>query len=792
MDTNQNFDISSLSFSDSDDPHVHRLRHMSAGFRRPQSVADFQRGSTFSGASSIHVNPSRTRTPRTFSVSSQSSQMGGDVTASGSMTSDLDQSSLESEKTPLLRRNLDKNSVSTRPPKRLFEGRSLRDLIKLLRQNMARELTWSNWRNLLKLLKTLVLFSITLLCCIVIMSSGEEQEVDRLMVLPRNKTVLLQNNICSHEQPNIRLKLFGPFLAGDVSNDSDTLVMFQLTREFKFNVSINATALRAGDQVEIIKDLNCRGEIPGNLTALSDVQLPVAWYTRQLSWQLENKVVYAFMVLGFVYILIIFEVVHRTLAAMLGALAAIAVLSSMNERPPLEVMMGWIDMETLSLLFGMMIIVVIFSDTGFFDYSAVTAYKLAKGKIWPLITLLCIFSAVVSSFIDNVTTILLLTPVTIRLCEVLNLDPRRVLIAEVLFSNIGGTATAIGDPPNVIIVGALSEKGITFSTLTSHMYPGILLVSLAGYALLRFYYRNVNELKNKDPPDIAEMKHEVAMWRRAATRAQNVTKEEMLMRVLFLQKAVEIEHQLNRAIRRHENVDFKDMIGKLEKQHKVKDVWLLVKSGLVLVVVIILLFMYSFVSAIHLDIGWIAIVGALWLLVLADIQDMDAILHKVEWSTLIFFAALFILMEALAELGMIAAISDVTESIILSVDKESRLALAIIVIIWISAIASSFIDNIPFTTAMVPVIQHLSDDPNVDLPLIPLVSALAFGACLGGNGTLIGASCNVVCAGIAEQHGYGFSFWEFFKIGFSMMLVTTLTSTVYVLICHCVIGWNFV
>ncbi|KAJ8297878.1 hypothetical protein KUTeg_024409 [Tegillarca granosa] len=204
--------------------------------------------------------------------------------------------------------------------------------------------------------------------------------------------------------------------------------------------------------------------------------------------------------------------VHRALAAMLGSLAAMAVLAISHQRPDLETVISWIDMETLMLLFGMMIL----------------AYTIAKGQVWPLVTLLCAFSAIVSAFLDNVTTILLLTPVTIRLCEVLNLDPKNILIAEVLFSNIGGTATAIGDPPNVIIVNNkdLMAGGIDFAVLTGHMAIGIVFVTFVCY----------------------ELKHEIHTWKRAAARVSVASREESIMRALFMQKAAQRENTLIRQI----------------------------------------------------------------------------------------------------------------------------------------------------------------------------------------------------------------------------------------------------
>ncbi|KAL5011987.1 hypothetical protein ScPMuIL_010538 [Solemya velum] len=436
-----------------------------------------------------------------------------------------------------------------------------------------------------------------------------------------------------------------------------------------------------------------------------------------------------------------------------------------------------------------------FSETGFFDYSAMMAYKLAKGRVWILVTLLCFFSAVVSAFLDNVTTILLLTPVTIRLCEVLNLDPRHILIAEVLFSNIGGTATAIGDPPNLIIVShkGISDKGIGFSVFTAHATVGIIFVTITAYGLLRLYYRRKENLENVDPVEIMELKHEIGLWRRAADRISVATREESIMKALFLQRTTVLENQYIRHLysnRKRKHKNFQQTVKELEKQYCITDRWLLLKCSVIVGVVILLFFLHSFISEMHVGLGWIAVLGAIWLLVAADINNLESILHRVEWATLLFFTGLFVLMKALEKLGLIDWIAQGVIEGIQNVNSENQQLVGILMIVWVSALSSSFIDNIPYTTAMVPVVLQLADSDKVNVQLLPMVLALAFGACLGGNGTLIGASANVVCAGIAEQHGYGFGFVEFFKVGFPMMIITNIVATAYLLICHVAFSWH--
>ncbi|KAK3785488.1 hypothetical protein RRG08_048623 [Elysia crispata] len=609
------------------------------------------------------------------------------------------------------------------------------------------------------LLKIFLLFAVTIMACVMTLTEREQEKVIYFTILNCNSTEILHEGYCDGTESLLRSTFRGSFYQETRVGENFTQALIYLDNENVMNLTIDPDALKTREIITLRQDFSCDEGSNYSIAAKSEAKIPFEWEISTLPPATKNEVVFAFLILIFVYVLIIFEIVHRTLASMLGALAASAALSFLHQRPSMTIIISWIDMETLTLLFGMMVIVSILSETGFFDYSALQAYKLARGKVWPLVTLLCVFSAVVSAFLDNVTTMLLMTPVTIRLCEVLKLDPKRILIAEVLFSNIGGTATAIGDPPNVIIVGALSRRGLGFSTFTIHLIPGIVAICFIGYGVLRLFYRDTKSLQSTK-----------------ATEHHN-------------DQGLETEDNINRQ-GINDELSFNSTLAKLEQEYRITNVPLLVKSGSVLLVVIVFLFTYSFQDTLHADLGWIAVLGAIWLLVLADFHDLEAILRKVEWATLLFFAGLFILMEALAELGLMKAIGDVIADLIKQADESNRLLVALLLILWVSAIASSFVDNIPYTAAMVPILQQLADKPELDLELLPMVIALAMGACLGGNGTLIGASCNVVCAGIAEQHGYGFSFKEFFRIGFPMMLATTIGATAYILICHCVFEWN--
>ena len=464
---------------------------------------------------------------------------------------------------------------------------------------------------------------------------------------------------------------------------------------------------------------------------------------------LENQAVYVGLaILIAVYILIIFETVHRTLAAAVGGIVAMLALNyyDTGDTFSLAEITTMIDWETIGLLLGMMVMVGVLSNTGVFEYFAVLSYKKSGGSIWTLVVILCSVTAVLSAFLDNVTTMLLLTPVTIQLAKVLDIKPIPLLISEVLFSNIGGAATMIGDPPNIMIGSGLSpdkiasaeggkyaymsEYGVTFNDFIIEMGPGILMCIVPSFMLLKWYY--ADEFSGSRIRDVAE----------------------------------------------------------LEAKYGIKDPQMLKVAGTILVLVIINFFLHPIT---HIAVSWIALVGAVVMLLATDRHELEEPLHHVEWTTLLFFAGLFVLVHSLQYMGVIAFIGEYVERAIAFFGSDTgdgqtvRLAAAILIVLWVSAIASAFIDNIPYTATMIPIVLQIADNLG-DYLLGPLIWALAFGACLGGNGTLIGASANVVTAGMSEEAGYPISFNEFFKAGFPIMILTTFIVSLYMLLVYIVGG----
>lgn len=482
---------------------------------------------------------------------------------------------------------------------------------------------------------------------------------------------------------------------------------------------------------------------PTTLAALALLPLSIASGGDSGVWVAPEMPVWsvwvALLILLAVYALIVFEWVHRALAASLGAVVVVVVLHFIGDGPDLGTLVSWIDEETVGLLLGMMVMVSILAETGIFQWAAVKCYALSGGSVWRMVVILCLVTAVFSAFLDNVTTMLLIAPVTISISKVLRLDPIPILLSEVMFSNIGGAATQIGDPPNIIIGAQLSSSGlsgtvladqyITFSDFIINIGPGVVLATLPGLWLLHKIER------------------------------EGVTGH------------------------RYRSIEM------LKERYNIKDPLMLKKSGAVFAVVLIAFFAHSAFHHPLFTVATIALGGAVFMLLLTHPHRIEERLDDVEWTTLIFFIGLFILIHGLEAMGLIDAIGEMTADMIRWAPEDMRLMTAVLLLLWISAITSAFIDNIPYTATMVPVIIGLASDPELGLALAPLAWALSFGACLGGNGTIIGASANVVTAGIAEDAGHAISFNRFFKVGFPMMLVTMVVVTAYSMVMY-IIEWS--
>ena len=406
-----------------------------------------------------------------------------------------------------------------------------------------------------------------------------------------------------------------------------------------------------------------------------------------------------------IYGIIISEKINRTAISLFGAIVMI-ILGILNQEQAIE----HIDFNTIGLLVGMMIIVNILKRTGVFEYLAIRAAKKAKGDPWKILVLFAIITAFSSAFLDNVTTILLIVPVTLVITDTLDTNPIPFMFTEILIANIGGTATLIGDPPNIMIGSA---TGLGFVDFIVNLAPVVIVISVATLFLLKLIYKDF--LKATD-----------------------------------------------------EN---KQKIMKMDESITIKDK-LLLKKSLIVLFLTILGFMVH--AQFHSESATVALGGAALLLVISKI-DPEEILFEVEWTTIFFFMGLFILVGSLVEVGVI----DNLAKKMLELTK-GNLFVTTLTILWVSAIASAFLDNIPFVATMIPLIKAMTASGQLDAN--PLWWALALGACLGGNGTIIGASANVIVTGIMAREGRPVSFMSFMRIGFPMMIVSIIISTIYLIL----------
>lgn len=405
-----------------------------------------------------------------------------------------------------------------------------------------------------------------------------------------------------------------------------------------------------------------------------------------------------------VMITIMTEKLHRSLAAITGAMIVLAL-----HVMPFDAAMEHIDFNTLGVLLGMMLFVSVVKLSGVFEFLAIKCARLAKGDPWKIMLLFVLLTAVLSAFLDNVTTVLLIGPMTLTVCKLLDVNPIPFFMTEILASNIGGTATLIGDPPNIMIGSA---AGYSFFDFILYDAPAvaIILVAILGvfYAL---YGRKMN---------------------------------------------VDDEH--------------KARIMELDEHALIKNRRLL-KQSVVMTALVVVGFMAH--GALGLESCIIAL-GAAGIIMLISGESIEEALSNVEWTTLSFFAGLFVIVGALAETGVIGMLANGL------IDATGgNVFITMLVLLIGSAVISSFLDNIPFVATMIPILLAME---STGMDVTPLWWAVSLGACLGGNGTLIGASANVVLSDISKKHGYEITFAKFFKTGFPIMLLTILIAGVYLVV----------
>lgn len=404
-----------------------------------------------------------------------------------------------------------------------------------------------------------------------------------------------------------------------------------------------------------------------------------------------------------VILCIVTEKINRTLAAMAGAMAMVffGILDS-------DTITSYIDFNTLGVLIGMMLVVSCVKRSGLFEYVAIYIAQLAQGNAVKILIGFAVITAFLSAILDNVTTVLLIGPMTLVITQILQINPIPFLITEIISSNIGGTSTLIGDPPNIMIGSA---AGLSFSDFVIHLGPIVIIILSVTLVFLYFIYKKDLIITPKQ----------------------------------------------------------KEAILTLDARKSITNYSLLYKS---LITISLILLGFIFHDQLGISSSVIALSGATLILIISK-EDPEEIFASVEWLTIAFFTSLFIIVGGLESVGIIHALA--SSLITITAGNET---LMLIVILWLSAIVSSFLDNIPFVATLIPLILTMEQ---TGIHVAPLWWAVSLGACLGGNGTLIGASANLVLANIGARHGHKISFGYYFKIGFPLMILSIIISTFYLL-----------
>ena len=398
------------------------------------------------------------------------------------------------------------------------------------------------------------------------------------------------------------------------------------------------------------------------------------------------------------------EKLHRSLAAIVGAMLVLAL-----HVLPFDAAMEHIDFNTLGVLLGMMLFVSVVKLSGMFEFLAIKAARLAKGEPWKVMLLFVLLTAVLSAFLDNVTTVLLIGPMTLTVCKLLDVNPIPFFMTEILASNIGGTATLIGDPPNIMIGSA---AGFTFFDFILYDAPAVVVILAAVLVVFYFLYGRKMQVN-----------------------------EEHRARIMELDEHAMIKNKR------------------------------LLKQSYVMIGLVVVGFMAH--GALGLESSVIAL-GAAGIIMLISGESIEEALANVEWTTLAFFAGLFVIVGAMAETGVIEMLAHA-----LIEATGGNVFVTMLVLLIGSAVISSFLDNIPFVATMIPILLAMESS---GMDVTPLWWAVWLGACLGGNGTLIGASANVVLSDISKKNGHEITFVQFLKTGFPIMLLTVAIAGLYLVV----------
>ncbi|KAH8356997.1 hypothetical protein KR200_011535, partial [Drosophila serrata] len=660
-----------------------------------------------------------------------------------------------------------------------------------LETRILRQRAWDDWFEehhrqngrcwrIIDIIKLLVLLAVWIYLTFVLVSYSTESKVTKTVVTAVPTEIVLSKVNLLHD--SVKITLRGPidvyltrnpkkaesFGAGVRVEYRDSSLNTTYRRTDMWNIALNLKAkynkaskffqIPAPDTADIQAVVSLEGKSDAPVGLLMEME------GRTMS---DMIVLYAGLLIILLYLVIITDVIDRTLVALLIGAIGIAALAILHDRLNMMTIVSFINFETLMLLFGHMAIVDLMANTGVFDYLVVLAYQISMGRPWAIVFFLSLLTAFLSAFLNSDNIALVLTPVIIRLCETAALQTQFVLIIMAIYGNLGGALTPLGNPTNAIVSNhpVAVANGVNFVNYTARMLPGVLVSMMVVFPLLYLVLRKRMLRPDQHQLDVMEQREHKLISLPDDVLARIAQRQARQPRKWWLKPGT----------------NYYETLERLKDRYPIRDKPLLIKCCIALTFAYLCMILHSIRGVAEgATLGWVILAAAFLLIILDNKSHLDGTLAIIQWTILLFIAGLFILTETVARLGLFKWLGGRAARALSAQESPYQSKVVILLLIWATAGLSIFIDNLVVTNFMLGFCFEVTD--RNDLPVQPMVWAITFGSCFGSNGSLLAAWSNVIIAWTARKFGYKISFWRFFVIGFPIMLVTLVICTAYLLI----------
>lgn len=672
--------------------------------------------------------------------------------------------------------------------------------------------------NILRYTKMIFLILCWLLFTACLMKFEEEEAEPRMVTIPKGETVIYELPEKNWGE-NLVLYLSGSFTQLSFAFDEKTAtdveagckhlqVIIQevtpadtvgnITKPWKVCITDELNIMRAEiTYVERIFNTD-NMDFSANKYQLSlstniDEALPFELSLNPCNISRSLGIIVGSVLLSFIYIFLVFDLLHRTLAGVICCTLGIGILAAVRMRQDLLEIVQWIPLDNLMHYFGMSVVMTVLADTGLNDYLAATGYQLFNGHIWPLLNVLLAIAWFMPILFNNITIALFMTPICLRLCDIMALNHVPVLTCLMVAINIG-SALSISDGATTVTImnnSALGRNKVKSSDFIVHMFIPVLLATAQSYLHLRLLYINSARMGILSREG-RKLEQQIKSWRQAAKNVGMTYAEERKFQENVDQRIKTLNTRLQRLGKMPEpSPNYEENLKNIAHYFTLRNLVFLVAGLTSLMVMLVFTLLTLFTKVTYLSPGWTAIVAALLALTIIDLEDLDMIMTRIDWGNMIFIAAQYILVKVLMKLGLLESIGVSVDNIIFSVPEKHRLLVGLIIIAWLSAFLTTIMDNMPVANMMMRIIVRLTRGYSRQiLPRGPMIWALSLGCCLGANGSLVASYGNLMCSGVANMYGYPVKFLTFLIIGFPVMVGSVLVVTIYMLIAHVWIGWN--